>query len=281
MSLCMAALLAGCGDDRSPVQPSANPSASPLPAFTLSGRVVDTAYRPVAGSRVEIVAGPRTGTIDITDEDGKFVMEGLFTNPVTVRASKDGYQPETRIIPPPRIPPPQLVEGGGWEVQFYLAPQGPSADIAGLYTLTMTADRSCTSLPDDLRTRTYTATIAATSRPGFFVARLSDATFYSEPCPPGRAPDSCHYNQLGIGLAGDYASIGGGIVEQLHETAYLVVSGGAAASFAPTEISAPLEGSFLYCPLAPTFNWNDGWVCEADGGQQCDSPSHQLTLRRR
>jgi hypothetical protein len=243
--------------------------------------VVATAYRPVAGSQVEVVAGPRTGTIEITDEDGEFAMEGIFTNSITVRASKDGFQPETRIIPPPNLPPPPPVEGGEWEVQLILAPLGPSADIAGLHTLTMTADRSCSSLPSDLRTRTYTAMIDATSRPGFFRVRLSDATFYSEPCPPGRAPDSCHHNQLAIGLAGDYASIRIGIVEQLHGTGYLAVLGGAAESFGPTGIRASLEGSFLFCPVAPTFDWNEGWVCEADGGHRCDSPSHHLTLQRR
>ena len=60
-------------------------------------------------------------------------------------------------------------------MSFSLQPHGQSANIAGLYTLTLTADSACTNLPDEARTRTYTATIVPGSRPTTFVGRLSDA----------------------------------------------------------------------------------------------------------
>jgi hypothetical protein len=169
-------------------------------------------------------------------------------------------------------------------MQLYLQPLGPSADMAGVYILTLTADRACTNLPAELRTRTYTATIAA-GGPGFFAAKLSDARFFSTvPCPPGRDPQSCSYNRFGIGIAGDYASIYLGFIEQLTETTYLVLSAGTAGSVGPIGITSPLHGYFLYCSSEPVQIDQGEWVCQASAGDQgvlCDSENHQLTLIRR
>jgi hypothetical protein len=279
VSLSTLAMLAGCGDGKSPVEPS--PSAALFPAFGLSGRVVDPTYRPVAGSRVEIIDGPRTGTVEITDEDGHFTMEGFFTGPVTVRASKDGYQPETRIMPPPRLPPSELVEGANWQMQFYLAPLGPWADIAGEYTLTITGDRACTSLPAAMRSRTYTAQIDPPSRSGFSIATLRGATFFSEPCAPGQPRETCVHNRFGIGLAGDYLSIGGGVIEQLGDKGFLRFEGGAEGSFGPNGIAEPFRGAIIYCPVELTQIDQGTFACLADGGLYCDSSAHQLSLTRR
>jgi Carboxypeptidase regulatory-like domain len=279
--VCTAAWLAGCGDGKSPVQPSADPYASLFPAFALSGYVVDTAYRPIAGSRVEIVAGPRTGTVEITDEDGKFTMEGIFTNPVTVRASKDGYQPETRIVPPPRVPVTRLVEGGMWQVQLYLAPAGPLPDLAGTYTMTITADNTCTNFPAEARTRHYTATVVPGDRPGSFRGTLSDARFAQVvPCPP--VPGlSCMHNNIGMGNAGDYTWVGFSIIEQLGEHTYLVVSAGAGGSIGPAGGAAPLEGFLQYCETEPTQVDQGLSMCPADIYAPCESGRHQLTLAPR
>jgi hypothetical protein len=244
--------------------------------------VVDTAYRPVAGSQVEIVAGPRTGTIDITDEDGKFDMEGTFTSPVTVRASKDGYQPETRIIPPPRVPLTGFVEGGRWEAQFYLAPAGPLPDFAGTYSMTMAVDNACTNFPDEARRRQYTATVAAGARSGFFSGRLSDARFAPMvPCPPGPPGSSCTHNGISIGTAGDYTSVGISIIEQLDERTYLVVTAGAEGMLDPSGFSTPLAGYLQYCTTEPTLIDQGTWICPANGYNPCDSAGHSLTFVKR
>jgi Carboxypeptidase regulatory-like domain len=274
-------LSAGC-DSRSAVQPSSSRAAPLLPGFFLSGRVVDPAYRPISGSRVEVMNGSRAGTVEITDDAGDFSFEGMFTDVVTIAASKDGYASETRIFPPPNVPLSTLVEGGMWQAQFYLAPLGPSADIAGVYTLSLTADRACTNLPADVRTRSYTATVVFNARPGFFQATLSGAQFLSiDPCPPGRPVDTCTYNKVGIGLAGDYASIGIGVIERLASGGFLWFEGGASGSFGPTGIAAPLNGSLMSCPVEPTLIDQGSWACPADAGAQCESPTHQLTMTRR
>jgi hypothetical protein len=163
---------------------------------------------------------------------------------------------------------------------FHLEPLGPRVDIAGEYVLTLAANSACSNLPDVARTRSYTATITG-GQSSFFFARLSGARFLPAISCPGPAPPSCTYNQFGIGMAGDYASIGGGIVEQLSETTYLVVSGGAQGSFGPTGITAPLGGLFLYCPSEPYLIDQGTWACPANAGAECDSQNHQLTLVRR
>jgi hypothetical protein len=271
----------GCGDAKVPVEPSPPSVAPALQEFRLSGAVSDTANRPLAGSKVEVMDGSRTGTVGTTDEAGRFSMPGTFTGNITLTASKDGYVRETRPVVPSGLPLPQGNAGGGWELAFHLEPIGPSANVAGMYTATLTADSMCTNLPAEARSRSYTATIASSGRSSSYVARLSDARFFSTvPCPPGRPAETCTYNQFGIGIAGDFANIGsGGIVEQLADTTYLVFTGGGGASFDPSGITLPLDGSFQYCPNEPAWTSGEYWECE--GGVQCDSHHHQLRLVRR
>jgi hypothetical protein len=163
---------------------------------------------------------------------------------------------------------------------FHLAPLGPPADIAGVYTLTLTADNACTSLPAQLRNRTYTATIVPNGR-SRFTAKLSDARFHSIPCPPGRPLETCTHDRIGIGLAGDYASISIGVIEELGEGGFLTFQATTAGTFGPTGISAPLGGEISYCPAEPVLIDQGTWWCAVDAGVVCDSRDHQLTLTRR
>src|SRR5262245_43990636 len=93
-------LVLGCGDRESPVEPTTPVQATPPPVapavqdFRLSGAVSDTANRPLAGSKVEVMEGPRAGTFATTDESGRFSMAGTFTGNITLSASKDGYERE-------------------------------------------------------------------------------------------------------------------------------------------------------------------------------------------
>src|SRR5262245_23231108 len=138
----------GCEDGKSPVQPTSSEPASPQPAprplFSLSGSVQDTASRPLAGAKVEVIAGDRSGTVEITDRNGRFRMPGTFTDTVTIAASKDGYYSASSTVPLPqtlrRLPDP-LPENLGFWMNLSLQPDGPVANIAGEYTLTITADR--------------------------------------------------------------------------------------------------------------------------------------------
>jgi hypothetical protein len=258
--------LLGCSDSQAPVQPTPPLVAPTLQEFRLSGEVYDIAGRPLGGSKVEAINGPRAGTITMTDEAGRFSMPGTFTGAVSVTVSKDDYAPATKTF------------SQSTSHNFSLEPLTPSANIGGVYTLTLTTDSSCTNLSDEVRTRTYTATIVPGSRPSYFLARLSDAQFYS--CPTGPL-ESCAHNRFGIGMVGDYAGIYVRITEQLGETTYLMVEAVAGGSFGQTGITTPLQGSVVACPSEPALIDQGTWACLASAAVQCDSHNHVLTLVRR
>jgi Carboxypeptidase regulatory-like domain len=268
-----AVLSLSCGETQSPVQPSPVPTASSptqrpnacvtnCRPVTLTGAVSDSAGRPLAGASVEAIheAGRTSST---TDERGRFAMPGTFSGPITVVATKEGYTASTRTLP--------VFDGGGWDLAFSLEPLGPPVNIAGTYTLTLTADRACTDFPAAARTRSYTATITQGGRVTSFLARLSDARFFST------------YNQLFISTAGDYASIGiwssedPGLVEQLPEATYFAVAGSAGAPFGPSGFTAPFEGDFEYCPNETALT-GALYQCTASARVTCSSRTHQLTL---
>jgi hypothetical protein len=161
---------------------------------------------------------------------------------------------------------------------FRLEPVPPSPNIAGLYTLTLTADRSCTNLPGQVRTRTYTATIVP-SQSSWFKAMLRDARFLPiVPCPPAWVSPTCTYSQFTIGLAGDFAGIPINVVEQLDETAYLIVGAFAEGRFGPNGISVPLDGSLEYCPSGPFQIDLEVWACPGSADVACNSTNHHLAL---
>src|SRR5262245_21143933 len=75
-------LLAGCGNAASPSEPPPPLATSPVRIFSLSGAVADTAYRSIAGAKVEVVSGAGAGTVATTDEVGRFWMPGTFTGTI-------------------------------------------------------------------------------------------------------------------------------------------------------------------------------------------------------
>jgi hypothetical protein len=209
-----------------------------------------------------------------TDEHGRFLMPGTFTATATVRASKDGYQPETTALPPPGRPAPLPLAGEvvRWDMGFSLQPDGPSANLAGTYTLTLSTDRSCTNLPEAARSRTYTASIAPSSRSTKFVGTLTDARIVFAPYSP----------YFEIGIARDFANTSFRIVEQLSATAYLAIEGSATASVGPSGFTAPFSANFLQCPTVPTYGSGEYWRCDGEvQGIECNSANHQFSLARR
>ena len=264
----------GCGDGVSPTQPTQSAATSTPQEFSLSGAVADTAFRSLGGSRVEVIGGSRAGTFTTTDTNGRFFMPGSFTDTVTIRATSDGYQPETTTVPPPSfVPPPPSGEVRRWDVYLTLQPHGPSANLAGEYTLTLTADNACTTLPEQARTRTYTVSIVSRGRATTFVGTLGDARIVPVPV---WAP------YFEIGVAGDFARMSLSFVEQLSDGTYLAVEGGTAAPVGPSGITAPFNAHFLHCHNQPAMAPGEYWWCGADvQGDECATGNNQLTLVRR
>jgi hypothetical protein len=270
--LAVGLFLLGCDGGTSPVQPTPAPPPATPPAppaeFAFAGNVDDTAARPLGGARVEVLTGPRAGTVATTDEAGRFRMPGAFSGTISAVASKDGYLAETRTLPPPRIVIPS---GSTMGTTFELAPLIPILDIAGTYTLTLTADRGCTGLSDDRRTRSYTATIVPGHKPTVFAGRLSDARI--------------ELGGLEIRMAGDFAHVSLGFVERVDETTYLAVDGLTQGAFGPSGLTRSLNAATIYCPSPPIWSSGEYWWCSRDlsvqTGIECNSAGHQLELVRR
>lgn len=257
-----------CADSKSPVQPTPSPSVSAQFAFTLQGQVEDTARRPLKDVMVTVVNGPRAGTMTMTDDAGRFLMPGTFTqSAIAVVASKEGYASQTSSVPAP------AKAGAGKWVSLNLEPLAPSANLSGQYTLTLTADRACTTLPEEARMRTYTASVASTWRATTFTGTLSDARIVSVHFWPPT---------FEIGVAGDFANISLIFVEQLSDGTYLAIEGGTSASVGPSGITAPFNAHLVRCRNQPSMSPGDYWWCGADvQGDECQSTNNQLTLVRR
>jgi hypothetical protein len=259
----------GCADGTSPVEPTPPPAPVQV-TFTLQGDVRDTASRPLKGASVAVTDGPRAGTTATTDDAGRFSVPGMFTqSAVTVIASKDGYSAETWTFPVPGRP----VQGGNWGFSFRLEPLAPSVNLAGQYTLTLIADKACTKLPAETRTRTYTASFVSRSRATTFVGTLSGAQIVSLPV---WAP------YLEVAVAGDFANLVLRFVEQLSDGTYLAIEGQTAAPAGQSGMTGPFNAQFLRCRNMPAWAPGEYWWCGADvDGDECATSDNQLTLARR
>jgi hypothetical protein len=271
-------LLGGCANGSPPpTQPT--PAAEALPPFSVSGSVTDTALRPLGGARVEIVSGQNAGAFAIAGEDSHFKLPGTFTDTITLVASKAGHTTHTRTVAPFGLrPPTRPVDGREFSVAFELGLVGSvPADISGLYTVMLTAASTC-NLPEEARTRTYTAAIVPSQSPTRFLATLSDARFFERPCPQGGI---CTHNTLNLGVAGDVVGAYTGLVERIGESNHLVVSASAEGTVTPAGIAGRLGGDLYYCPGEPYLIDQGTWVCQPGTGTWCSAQNHQLTLLRR
>ena len=142
---------------------------------------------------MEVVNGPDAGKELFSDEKGTFSYTGMFPGTVSMRATKEGYLDSTSSVFS------STITADAW-VGFLLAPLAPPVDMAGNYTLTITADSACTGFPEDERTRSYEArltrravgTLPANTR---FDGTVSGALF---------APYSSAFF---VGVAGDYVTL--------------------------------------------------------------------------
>lgn len=282
--LVLAVGLAGCDADRRPGPsgpssvPQAGPQPAPQPGIQLAGTVSDAAWRPLAGARVEVVDGPQAGLSTTTNANGEYRLTGAFDETTHFRATKESHVAATWPLPAicDRCNPQ-------WWIYFYLEALAPPASIAGDYTLTFVADGACAGLPEEVRTRTYQATVTLTSRPGDPANSRFDVTVTG-----GNLLE--RYNGFTIGVVGDYVKtdIGDwghgapGLVEQIAPNTYLTLGGAIATTANDTSmIAGSFVGAIERCEL--TSEWGSRYSCE--GGavvhERCSSQNHGFSLRRR
>jgi len=263
----------GCrGNSSQPFVPGTAPTpiANATTTLRLNGYVYDTAFRPIAGAAVEVVDGPQAGMALTSESDGHFAYTGTFPSAVTIRATKTGYAAATETA--------RITASGAW-VFFDLVSTVPAVDVAGNYLLAIAADSSCTMLPDDVRTRSYSVQVKPgnTTVPGYYDAIAGGAEF---------APLGAVFQ---IGVSGNYVAIstageGPLLVESLGSNryiAYSVEAGVTDVASGTTTISTPFTGTIEYCELAsPVAQYYD---CSRSyqRREQCTASNGRLTLTRR
>jgi len=273
--------LSGCGDSGPSSIPSAasavSPAGSAAPAQTkgavssIWGFVMDTGFRRIAGATVEVVDGPHAGLSTTTDDAGEFTLAGPFDPTTRFRASREGHVAATQGLDCSASSNASSCGGAAtrsW-LGFYLEVLAPPVDVAGVYSLTFIADPACPDLPNEVRTRTYKATITPDSKQGVpantgYTATVSGATFVDG------------LDHFVIGVAGDHVAFwlfGGhnpALVEQVAPSTYVAFSGTAAASMSPSDVT-----------VSTSF---DGWI-EYYGAAvtrtRCETAAHRIVLTRR
>jgi Carboxypeptidase regulatory-like domain len=259
-------MLCGCGGE-SPSSPSTPPlpvAAMPPPSDSalISGTVADLAFRSLAGVRVEVLDGPQAGTSVVTNSRGEFSLTGVFDDETRFQATKDGYAPSIQVLQPFCA----ACNPHRW-VYFSLDVLTGAVDLAGEYLVTLNG--ACPELPNEMRTRTCTASVSAARQQ---TIPLSGATFVKG------------YDALPMGIVSDYVAFWiEVVVEQVAANAYLTVNALAAANVGAVPaatLTFPLDGSIDYCVTSPdTGTYEDCYRNRAVKRVQC--PSGQLVFTRR
>lgn len=219
--------------------------------------------------------GPGRGVFAVTNAEGSIQFSAPFSDPITLRFSKNGYVTRTETF--------RVYFGSAFIIFFYLELSSPSVNMAGDYTLQFTADRACEDLPLAVRTRTYHA--ALTPSPCYrnqYYPALRGATLY---------PTHISFT---VGVAGSFARFGiyrfyldewpeFGIVEELTPrggalsgSATIAIAGEADAPDGGSSFSTSLKGGFEYCPDARR---SDPYQCDVPA-VRCDSANHTLAVTR-
>jgi hypothetical protein len=266
LSLALVPGLVGCDNAvRSPTASTDASGGGPAPSASrrfMQGRVSDIANRPLARAAIEVLDGPEAGLSTTADAGGQFTLTGIFDGATRFRAAADGHAPSVRTEQP------------NGRLDFYLEGLTSPIDIGGDYTLTFAANATCTMLPEDMRSRTFTATLPVTSSAlranAFF--RVGGATFFED------------WDAISIAVAGDYMALWlETLVEQITPNSFLAFGGQAAAAVDTSSTSTivlPFHGSIDYCVTAAEHGrYLDCYQSRATV-RRCES-SHQLTLTRR
>ena len=263
--------------------------AGPTPIFrtprdadvSIRGVVYNTAATPLAGARVEVIGGAAIGMSTVTDAAGRFSLVGPFAGATRLRADVAGYLSATITTVPASLNQP---------LEFHLAPTAVVEAIVGAFTLTVTADVACDTLPAALRRRTYGATVAlnpywqpgtlhfdvSITGPTFLVGFDSSERFYATV-----ADDLARF---GLGSAQGQPAF----VEQLSPTAYVAIGGSASVALPATVASftASMDGYVEYCVMKSSADAPvQGYLYDCASERvmtrvRCESNKHRLHWER-
>ena len=280
-SIWLSVMVAGCSGTPSAISPTGPTATSvatvPRPGSTnttavagIRGFVLDTAMRPLVGARVEVLDGVSSGTMAVVGSDGYAYLTGFFDTATRFRVTKDGYETLTQTW---NCSVPNCQNNAQPWLGFYVRPLAPPVDLAGDYTLTITAASTCSALPVESRSRSYPVTLTARTREG-----TADVVGFNAQLHSNEVPEL--FRRFGVGVAGDYASIilrsghgdEPGLVEFLGSDRSVRFIGSAAGTVSragTTPITFAFDGSIEH------------GFGQTVASSQCDSRDHRLVLARR
>ena len=139
----------------------------PEGTFILQGSITEPGPVNVGTATVAVLSGPSQRQVT-ADSSGFYELIGV-TGMLTLRVSKPGYRDETRTL--------SVTQDQTFDVQ--IRPISAPTSVAGTYGVRLTISPSCSIVPNDQKTRTYTATIAQDM--ARLSVKLGDANFVAGP----------------------------------------------------------------------------------------------------
>lgn len=207
----------------------------PAGTFILSGIITEPGPVSVGSATVTVLGGPLHQVT--ADSFGSYEVFGV-SGTVTLRVSKPGYLDETRT----------LIVTQDQRLDVQIKPISGPTPVAGIYAMTLTISPSCSIVPDDQKTRSYTAAI------GQDVARLAiqlgDANFVRD----SRGEEKKHFTGKVFGSTvtfdwgdGYYAFYYGTSVQEILPGGRILgIWGTMVAQAAAQSISGSLIGGFTF-----------------------------------
>jgi hypothetical protein len=210
----------------------------PTGTFRVAGVITeaDSQSIPVAQVRVDVVGNPSVPPAT-TFGDGRYRLYGL-SGPVQIRAEKAGYQTVIQ----------NLVVNDHGTVNLVLPLASPRLHVSGGYTLTITAADECRQqLPEATWTRRYAAIVDQNGP--LLRATLSGASFVLSGQLGNNFGGRVEPSRVLFTLAGAdyyffYYRIYGDLIEQLDESTYLAIGGGATLTGTSEVLDGQLSGAF-------------------------------------
>ena len=118
----------------------------PEGTFILSGNITEPGPVNVGFATVTVLGGPFNQVT--TNSFGHYELFGV-SGTVTLRVSKPGYLDDVRTV----------IVSQDQTLHFQIRPIVGPTPVAGIYRMTLMISPSCSIVPDDQKTRTYTAAI--------------------------------------------------------------------------------------------------------------------------
>jgi len=212
---------------------SLNLVIQPAGTFIVSGNITEPVLVVVPIATVTALSGG--ADLATTTSFGTYELFGI-SGTVTLRVSSPGYVTETKT----------LTVTQNVRVDVEIKPVVAPASVGGTYSMTLTISPSCSIVPADQRTRTYTATITQNSAQ--LSIRLSGANFVRSGAVEkssfgGKISGSAMTLDFGDGY---YVFYYGAIVQEMLPGGQILGIWGTMRATAGATMSGDLAGGFTY-----------------------------------